>query len=45
MIEAVGVGGAGGPAEGEVPFEKICFERGGGVVWGGGGGEFLRFAD
>lgn len=45
MVQAVGVGGAGRAAEGEVPLEEVRLERGGGVVGGGGGGEFLGFAD
>lgn len=45
MVQAVGVGGAGRAAEGEVPLEEVRLERGGGVVGGGGGREFLGFAD
>lgn len=45
MVETGGVGGRGGPAEGEVPFEEVAFERGGRVVGGGEGGEFARFAE
>lgn len=28
-----------------MPFEEVCFERGGSVIWRGGGREFLGFAD
>lgn len=36
-------GGSGCSADGEVPFEEVCFEGCGVVVWGGGGGEFGGF--
>lgn len=45
MIESVGVRGAGGPAQGKVPFEEICLEGGGGIVGRRCGGEFLGLTD
>lgn len=45
VVDAAGVDGARGAAEGEVPFEEVGFEGGRGVVGGGGGEEFLGFAD
>lgn len=44
VVDARGVGGVWGPAQGEVPFEEVGFEGGGDVVWGGGLGEFGCFA-
>jgi len=44
VVEAVFEGGWGGcAADGEVPFEEVCFEGRGVVVWGRGGGEFGGF--
>lgn len=45
MVEAFCVGGVGRAAQSEVPFEEVCFEGRGGVIGGGGGGEFLSFAN
>jgi hypothetical protein len=33
----------GGTAEGEVPFEEVCVQRGGVEVWRGVGGKFGGF--
>lgn len=38
VVEAFSVGGVGWSAQGEVPFEEVCFEGRGGVVGGWSGG-------
>jgi hypothetical protein len=44
MVNACGVRTrCGGTAEGEVPFEEICVQRGGVEVWRGVGGKFGGF--
>jgi hypothetical protein len=46
VVDAGGEGGGGGgPAQGEVPFEEVGFERLGVVVGGGVGCEFGGFFD
>ena len=43
MVGARAVGGGGGPAEGEVPFEEVGVEGGGMEGGVGVGGEFAGF--
>jgi hypothetical protein len=45
VVDAGFEGGLGRPAQREVPFEEVGFERDGVVVGRGGGGEFVGFAD
>ena len=45
MVDTVAVDGVGRAPQREVPLEQVALERRRGVVWGGGGGELLRFAD
>lgn len=44
MVDAVAVGGVGGAAESEVPFEEVGFEGCSVVIGGRIGGEFCGFA-
>ena len=45
VVDAGFEGGFWGAAQREVPFEEVGFEGGRVVVGGGGGGEFVGFAD
>jgi len=45
VVDPLGVWRLGRSAHREVPFEEVCFEWGGMVVGGWGGGEFGGFAD